>query len=183
MSLGSPLVLALRNDFERGGRAFTIRNFLRRIICDRPFRWLVGFRLRGSEARALRLCGRALHVVACRNVGIQIPSSVEIGEALRLPHWGGIVVNSKARIGSHVTILHNVTLGSASLRDESGAPVIGDYSYLGPGCSVLGPVRIGERSVVAANALVTRDIPDGHLAIGNPARVIERGGLWKSLYR
>ena len=56
---------------------------------------------------------------------------------------------------------------------ELGKPVsIGDDVWMGGGAIVCPGVRIGERSVVAAGSVVTRDIPAGVLAAGNPCRVI-----------
>ncbi|HEX2311802.1 MAG TPA: sugar O-acetyltransferase, partial [Vicinamibacterales bacterium] len=56
---------------------------------------------------------------------------------------------------------------------ELGKPVsIGDDVWVGGGAIVCPGVRIGERSVVAAGSVVTRDIPAGVLAAGNPCRVI-----------
>lgn len=56
---------------------------------------------------------------------------------------------------------------------ELGAPVeIGDDVWVGGGAIVCPGVRIGARSVIGAGSVVTRDIPDGVFAAGNPCRVI-----------
>jgi lipopolysaccharide O-acetyltransferase len=53
------------------------------------------------------------------------------------------------------------------------APVeIGDYAWLGERVMVLKGVRIGERSVIGAGSIVTRDVPAYSIAVGSPARVI-----------
>ena len=51
---------------------------------------------------------------------------------------------------------------------------IGDGVHLGPNVSILAGVTIGERSFVAAGAVVTRDVPPNAVVVGNPARVIRR---------
>ena len=48
-----------------------------------------------------------------------------------------------------------------------------DYAWLGVGVIVLSGVRIGKGAVVGAGSVVTRDIPDGGVAVGVPARVIK----------
>jgi acetyltransferase-like isoleucine patch superfamily enzyme len=54
------------------------------------------------------------------------------------------------------------------------APVeIGDGAFLGEGCVILKGVRVGKRAVVAANAVVTRDVPDFAVVAGVPARVVK----------
>jgi len=64
---------------------------------------------------------------------------------------------------------------NASLRrkQEFGKPVeIGSDVWVGGGALILPGVRIGSRTVIGAGSVVTRDIPDGVLAAGNPCRVI-----------
>lgn len=56
---------------------------------------------------------------------------------------------------------------------EAGAPItLGDNVWLGGGVVVCPGVSIGEDSVIGAGSVVTRDIPAGVLAAGNPARVL-----------
>jgi maltose O-acetyltransferase len=49
---------------------------------------------------------------------------------------------------------------------------IGDNCWFGTNCVVTGGVTIGERTVVGANSVVTKDLPEGVIAAGAPARVI-----------
>lgn len=49
-----------------------------------------------------------------------------------------------------------------------------DEVRLEAGCTVLGPVYLGDRAVIGAGAVVLQDVPPGRVAIGNPARVIRR---------
>lgn len=58
-------------------------------------------------------------------------------------------------------------------RVEYGSPVhIGADVWVGGGAIILPGVRIGDRAVIGAGSVVTRDVPDGVLAVGNPCRVI-----------
>jgi maltose O-acetyltransferase len=58
-------------------------------------------------------------------------------------------------------------------REEFGKPVrIGSDVWVGGGAIILPGVHIGSRSVIGAGSVVTRDIPDGVFAAGNPCRVI-----------
>ena len=54
-----------------------------------------------------------------------------------------------------------------------GGIVIGDDAWLGVGVIVLDGVKIGKGAVVGAGSVVTRDIPDGAIATGVPARVVK----------
>jgi maltose O-acetyltransferase len=58
-------------------------------------------------------------------------------------------------------------------REEYGKPVeIGSDVWVGGGAIILPGVRIGSRAVIGAGSVVTRDVPDGVFAAGNPCRVI-----------
>ena len=64
---------------------------------------------------------------------------------------------------------------NATLRrtHELGAPItIGSDVWVGGGAIVCPGVTIGSRSVIGAGSVVTRDIPEGVLAVGNPCRVV-----------
>jgi len=50
--------------------------------------------------------------------------------------------------------------------------VLGDNVFIGAGAKIIGPVRVGSDVKIGANAVVTRDLPDGATAVGVPARVI-----------
>jgi maltose O-acetyltransferase len=58
-------------------------------------------------------------------------------------------------------------------REESGRPVeVGADVWVGGGALILPGVRIGARAVIGAGSVVTRDVPDGVFAAGNPCRVL-----------
>ena len=58
-------------------------------------------------------------------------------------------------------------------RQEYGRPVdIGSDVWIGGGAIILPSVRIGDRAVIGAGSVVTRDVPEGAFAAGNPCRVI-----------
>jgi maltose O-acetyltransferase len=60
-------------------------------------------------------------------------------------------------------------------REEFGKPIeIGSDVWIGGGAIVLPGVRIGSRAVIGAGSVVTRDVPDGVFAAGNPCRVIRK---------
>lgn len=98
--------------------------------------------------------------------GADIHPGAEIGGGLRLTHTSGLVVGKGARIGSDVTLLHEVTLGGSSRGFfEEGAvdgfPEIGDGSKIAAGAKLLGPIHIGRNCFIGANAVVAKDLPDG----------------------
>lgn len=80
-------------------------------------------------------------------------------------------------IGKNVTILHNVTLG----RKNDSFPIIFDNVYIGPGACVLGGIKIGKNSVIGANAVVTKDVPENAVVVGNPSKIVSYNGSSSSL--
>ena len=77
--------------------------------------------------------------------------------------------------GPGVQILTPLHPLDAALRrvQEFGKPIeIGSDVWVGGGALILAGVRIGSRAVIGAGSVVTRDIPEGVLAAGNPCRVI-----------
>ncbi len=87
-----------------------------------------------------------------------------------------ITIGDDVQIGPHVQLLtptHPVEPGPRRDKWEAAKPItIGDNVWLGGGVIVLPGVTIGADTVVGAGAVVTRDLPSGVLAVGNPAKVI-----------
>ena len=77
--------------------------------------------------------------------------------------------------GPGVQVLTPLHPMNAELRrkEEYGAPIqIGSDVWVGAGALILPGVRIGDRAVIGAGSVVTRDVPEGVFAAGNPCRVI-----------
>ena len=87
-----------------------------------------------------------------------------------------ITIGADCQIGPNVQLLtptHPVEPGPRRDKLEAALPItIGDNVWLGGGVIVCPGVSIGDDSVIGAGAVVTRDIPAGVVAVGNPARVI-----------
>jgi len=88
------------------------------------------------------------------------------GPGLYIVHWGSIAISSKARFGANARVHTCVNV--------SGAPVIGEKVYLGPGSIIVGDITIGNNVTIGANAVVYSSFPDDVTVLGNPARVIKK---------
>jgi len=114
-----------------------------------------------------------LYLVVHWTARIELPYIVKVGRRVRIWHHGGCVLGACA-IGDDVQIRHNVTLGKAHHEDPiHRLPILEERVIVGAGAVVLGPIRIGHDSVIAANAVVTQDVPPGSLVAGIPGRVIK----------
>ena len=100
-----------------------------------------------------------------------VPRRCEIGEGTELGYGGiAVVIHERARIGRNVMISPCVTIGGRS--GIVNVPVIEDDVFIGAGARILGDIRIGQRAVIGANAVVLESVPDDAVVAGVPARVI-----------
>jgi serine O-acetyltransferase len=109
---------------------------------------------------ALRLAGTVIY-------GIEIGNDVTFGEGVNFAHTLGTVIGGTSKIGNRVKFMGNNTIGTAK---DNGCPIIEDDVIVGCGARVLGPIRIGARSVIGANAVVLEDVPPDSVVTGIPAK-------------
>lgn len=103
---------------------------------------------------------------------IDIHPGAEIGKNFFIDH-GFTVIGETAIIGDNVTIYQNVTLGGTNPTNGKGGkrhPTIEDNVIIGSGAQIIGPITLGERSRVGANAVVMEDVPSGATMVGFKAR-------------
>ncbi|WP_051694021.1 serine O-acetyltransferase [Desulfohalovibrio reitneri] len=107
-------------------------------------------------------------------LGVELPAAARVGPGLALHHGVGLVVNAYTVIGADVTLRHGTTLGHKSSEPEAErlCPLVADGADLGSGCTILGPLRVGRGAVVGAGSVVTRNVEDGGVVAGNPARPV-----------
>lgn len=106
--------------------------------------------------------------------GIEIHPGAKIGNRVFIDHGMGVVIGETAEIGDGCTIYHGVTLGGTSLyKGEKRHPTLGQNVVVGAGAKVLGGFTVGDGAKVGSNAVVTKPVPAGATAVGNPARIIQ----------
>jgi serine O-acetyltransferase len=104
--------------------------------------------------------------------GIDIHPGARIGRHLFIDH-GFTVIGETAEIGDGVTIYQCVTLGGTDPANGVPGkrhPTLADGVIVGSGAQILGPITVGERARIGANAVVTRDVVPGAVMVGIPAR-------------
>lgn len=145
----------------------------------------------GSEERSALLAklvaemgeGCVIEPPFCANWGganLHLGNNVYANMGLTLVDDADIFIEDDVMIGPNVTICTAAHPISPRLRAKGlqyNKPVrVRSGAWLGAGCVVLPGVTVGEGSVVGAGSVVTRDVPAGVVAAGNPCRVLRRIG-------
>lgn len=161
----------------------------------------VGAKVKFESGEAIKL-GRGVQIrpycdlfAETDGIGIMIGDSSDIGTRNR--------ICGNVRIGRSVLIGPDNYISSVDhLYEDIETPVmiqgsysphangheclsIGDGSWIGCHCAIIGDVHIGSHCVIGANSVVTRDIPDFSIVVGAPAKIIKqyntKNGTWNSI--
>ena len=118
------------------------------------------------------------------------PKNIEIGKGTIVGDHCFLDGRSKLKIGSHVAIASQVLIYNSqhNVHSEEFEPtespvLIDDYVFIGPRVIILPGVKIGKGAVIAAAAVVSKDVPPMVVVAGVPAREIKKRGAKKLKYR
>jgi len=103
---------------------------------------------------------------------IDIHPGAKIGRNFFIDH-GFVVIGETAEIGDNVTMYQGSTLGGTNPTNGMGGkrhPTLGDGVIVSLGAAILGPLQVGAGSRIGANAVVTKDVPEGATMLGIPAK-------------
>jgi serine O-acetyltransferase len=108
--------------------------------------------------------------------GLDIHPAARIGKGIMIDHAHSIVIGETAVVGDNVSMLHSVTLGGTGKEDEDRHPKIGDGVLIGAGAKVLGNIKIGNCSRIAAGSVVLAEVPPCKTVAGVPAKIVGEAG-------
>ena len=108
--------------------------------------------------------------------GIEIHPGAKIGRRLVMDHGMGIVIGETAEVGDDCLLYHGVTLGGTGKDQGKRHPTIGNNVLVSCGAKVLGPIKVGDNSRIAANAVVLSEVPEDATAVGIPAQIVRIAG-------
>lgn len=161
----------IRSVFDRDPAA---RSFWEVLTCYPGIHALIMHRLaHWLWSHRLRWMGRFTAHLSRVLTGIEIHPGATIGRRFFIDHGMGVVIGETAVIGDDVTLYHGVTLGGTSWNKGKRHPTLENGVVVGAGAKVLGPITISAGARVGSNAVVTKPVPPGATAVGNPARIID----------
>ncbi|MEX0969466.1 MAG: serine O-acetyltransferase [Paracoccaceae bacterium] len=108
--------------------------------------------------------------------GVDIHPAAKIGQGLMIDHAHSIVIGETAVVGDNVSMLHSVTLGGTGKQDSDRHPKIADGVLIGAGAKILGNIKIGHCSRIAAGSVVLEEVPPCKTVAGVPARIVGEAG-------
>lgn len=108
--------------------------------------------------------------------GVDIHPNARIGRGIMIDHAHSIVIGETAVVGDNVSMLHSVTLGGTGKEDDDRHPKIECGVLIGAGAKVLGNIRVGHCSRIAAGSVVLDEVPPMKTVAGVPARVVGEAG-------
>jgi serine O-acetyltransferase len=115
--------------------------------------------------------------------GIQLHPSAQIGRGLYMPHFAGIVVGEGVVIGDNCDIYQHTTLGYSGLDTEMGGyPIIGDRVLILAGAVITGKITVGSDTLIGANTVVIKSVPDRAVVGGVPARILSYKGTFTAIH-
>jgi serine O-acetyltransferase len=158
------MIISLRQDLKALiNKEPTAFDFLRAFLLKREFHILLIYRLSHLlyywKLPLLPSLTQRLNIIL---FGIEISFKIRIAGGFKVNHGVGTVVGD-AEIHSNVVIFQNVTIGAnypelTKSKKIKGYPVIEDNVVIFPGAKIVGPITIGENSIIGANAVVTMDV-------------------------
>ena len=176
--IAKSLSIRIYKDIVGGVKAF-FNPTIRLLVAFRIASWL------GEKKRKGKYLAKMIDSVVLRHYryknGVVLFANTKIGAGFKICHCPGIVINNRTVIGDNFTIYQNSTVG-ATYGPDGGVPTIGNNVVMCAGSSVIGKVRVGDNVIVGAGAVVVKDVPDGAIVGGVPAKIISLDGKVKVKY-
>jgi serine O-acetyltransferase len=169
---GISFIALVREDFATNGRDWTAPGF-RALFVHRFGNWRMTVEPKVLRA-PLSFVYRTMARFVRNHYGIELPFDVRVGRRVSVDHQSGIVIHGHTVIGDDCRIRQNITMGVRSLDDPTAAPILERGVDVGAGAVIVGRITIGEGASIGANAVVLHDVPPGALAIGVPAKIVQR---------
>jgi serine O-acetyltransferase len=164
----------IKSDLFRYNADISNKAFIKNLFFNKGFKLTFWFRVAHhfKDNKLLVLLPKLIYAFYKRSLVTDINYKATIGPGFEFHHVFGSTFGEHVKIGRNVVLSHGVTLGYTRRGPKKGAPTIKDNVYIGPGALVIGNITIGNNVIIGGNAVVTKDIPDNSVVVGNPGKVI-----------
>ncbi len=116
--------------------------------------------------RGLKPISRICYFMNIVLFGSELHNAAVVQPGLVLPHPNGVAFGGQLRIGVRCKLLRHSGMGGAGNPKKPGMPIVGDDVWFLDSAKALGPVTIGDRAMIGANALVADDVPADMFVFG-----------------
>lgn len=124
-----------------------------------------GFAIRMQRMRGVKI-GKNCHLSPYVLIDLLYPNMINIEN--------NVTIGSNAMIFAHTNPTMNVLLKKGEYARKVDSVTIKSGAVLFPGCIITSGVTIGENSLVGAGSVVSEDVPDYSVVVGNPARIVKK---------
>ncbi|MEM8861769.1 MAG: serine acetyltransferase [Chloroflexota bacterium] len=103
-----------------------------------------------------------------RRFGAEISLDAPIAGGLYIAHPVGVTLFPRS-MGENCSVIAGVTIGMRNIHEF---PDVGNNVFIGAGARLLGDIKVGDDTLIGANSVVIKDVPDGATVVGIPGKVI-----------
>lgn len=173
-SLGDSARADLTAVFERDPACHTL---IQPILFFKGFQAIQAYRIaHWLWTKQRKSMAQFLQMRSSEMFGVDIHPNAVVGRGIMIDHAHSIVIGETAVVGDNVSMLHSVTLGGTGKADGDRHPKIENGVLIGAGAKILGNIRIGYCSRIAAGSVVLQEIPPCKTVAGVPAKIVGEAG-------
>jgi serine acetyltransferase len=132
--------------------------------------------MQGLESAQVPLLPKVMSRLIRHMYGAEIHWKAKLAPGISIVHGNGLVISHSASVGPRCILFHNVTLGVGVDPEtrEVGAPCLDEDVHVGPGATLIGPIKVGARTKIMAGAVLTQTVPADSLVRPGETRVTTR---------
>lgn len=126
----------------------------------------------------LKFIARFISQIVRILTGIEIHPGATIGKRLFIDHGMGVVIGETTIIGDDCVLYQGVTLGGVGTGENKKKrhPTLKNNVMVSAGAKVIGDIILGNNSIVGAQTVVLKEVPDNCTVVGIPAYIVKQDG-------
>lgn len=159
-------ILLKEYSFESGKKTLRLLRAIKTYFYSRDFRIHVDIKYMCMAKSPFKK--KIIKNKLLKKYGCDIGLNAKFGDKFSMPHPSGVVIGDQVIIGDFCTIYQNSTIG----QKNGKYPIIGNNVTIYPSSIIIGGINIGDNSIIGAGSIVMKDVEQGTVVAGNPARLL-----------